>query len=179
MLKNGGLFLEFDFVVRYRLSLSDHAQVAAMSFPSTSPTGPGFIYFIRNPSLPNEFKIGLSSDPVSRVKQLSSAGCSSDLMLHRVFQVQNMLSIEQSLHEFFASHRKLPGKEWFWIVTPAQQIAMNIFAIEQEEWGQFGDWLDEHISSVVDAFNAYNIEFKQVPIEYLENMNSQSKNFPR
>lgn len=144
-----------------------------------SPTGPGFIYFIRNPSLPNEFKIGLSKDPISRTKQLSSAGCSSELILHRVFQVQNMLSIEQDIHRNFNAHRIDPNKEWFWIITPYQQLQMNIFAIEQQEWSHFTDLLDVHIDSIEDAFYACNIEFKEVETQYLENMQSQSRHYMR
>ncbi|MCZ4337665.1 GIY-YIG nuclease family protein [Shewanella colwelliana] len=145
-----------------------------MSLLSHPPSGPGFIYFIRNPSIPNEYKIGYSIDPIARAKQLSSTGLSADLFVHRVLQVQNMIVAERTIHSFYDASRITPDKEWFYIVSPNQAYQLNINCIEMVEWDQLTEWLNIHIDQVIEGFQYAEIDFTEISVQYLEQMHAQS-----
>ncbi|MGI2103469.1 GIY-YIG nuclease family protein [Shewanella oncorhynchi] len=146
-----------------------------MSFLAHPPTGPGFIYFIRNPSIPNEYKIGYSIDPIGRAKQLSSTGVSTELFVHRALQVQNMLVIEQTIHAYYNANRIHPGKEWFYIVSPLQALKLKIGHVESVEWGQLTEWLDIHIDAILEGFRYADIDHTEVSVAYLTEMYNESK----
>jgi hypothetical protein len=145
-----------------------------MSYLLHPPTGPGFIYFIRNPSIPNEYKIGYSIDPIDRAKQLSSTGVSNELSVHRVVQVQNMLVIEKTIHEYYNANRIHPSKEWFYIVSPHQALQLNIDFIESVEWEQLTEWLDIHIDAILEGFRDIDIDHKEISVRYLTQMHNES-----
>ena len=72
-------------------------------------TKPSFIYFIRGDHT-NTFKVGISSEPRSRLKNMQT-GCPVKLILSRSVEVKNTESVEKELHKAFSKY-KIHG-EWF------------------------------------------------------------------
>ncbi|WP_144203730.1 GIY-YIG nuclease family protein [Shewanella sp. KCT] len=76
---------------------------------------PGFIYFIRSEGMgrENEFKIGLSVDPIQRFNELFNTSTPYPMYVHRAVQVQDMAEMEHTFYTLYRSHRIHPAREWF------------------------------------------------------------------
>lgn len=72
------------------------------------------VYLLHDPAT-DTHKIGLSTDPVRRVRQLSTAH-SAPLRLVTTFLSAHAAKIENSLHHYYARGRKLG--EWFDLTAP-------------------------------------------------------------
>jgi T5orf172 domain len=81
-----------------------------------SSNEPGYIYIIVNETNPNEIKIGLSIDPVSRVKQLHTSGTALPMYFKFIWYVSNMKIAEKAAHEIMKGHRVNPRREFFHLV---------------------------------------------------------------
>lgn len=86
--------------------------------PEPEPPAPGYIYVIHGEGTP-WYKIGLSTKPNVRLRQLGARGPFVHRLLH-CFAVEDMLGVEQTLHTFFA-HKRAQG-EWFKL--NAEDVAM-------------------------------------------------------
>mgnify|MGYP000488240578 CR=1 FL=1 len=89
-----------------------------------SPRGPGCIYILVNSTNPNEFKIGLSVDPVRRVKQLHSSGTAKPMYFQYVWHVPNMKIAEDAAHQVMSGHRVNPKREFFHLVS--EEAALDL-----------------------------------------------------
>ena len=87
-----------------------------ISMAGKSPSGPGYIYILVNETNPNEIKIGLSVDPVRRVKQLHTSGTALPMYFKYVWEVSNMKIAEEAAHEIMRGHRVNPRREFFHLV---------------------------------------------------------------
>lgn len=75
---------------------------------------PGFVYFLTNPSMPGILKIGCSSKPLERCKQLSSATCLPTPFKMELYQfVLDMQRVEQTIHRMFDHFRVNDNREFF------------------------------------------------------------------
>ena len=72
---------------------------------------PQYIYLIQK-NTESIYKIGISNNPLKRLKQLQT-GNSSRLHLIKVFPVVNARAIEKRLHRLLMFHRCSPSGEWF------------------------------------------------------------------
>lgn len=110
----------------------------------TSPKGPGYIYILVNSTNPNEIKIGLSVNPVRRVKQLHSSGTAEPMYFQYVWQVPNMKLAEDAAHEVMKGHRVNPRREFFHLV-PAE-AALDLETPHQHFGGH--DLADEYLHTI-------------------------------
>lgn len=90
-----------------------------------SPKGPGYIYILVNSTNPNEIKIGLSVDPVRRVKQLHSSGTAMPMYFKYVWYVLNMQLAEAVAHEVMRGHRVNPRREFFHLVPEEAALELE------------------------------------------------------
>ncbi len=81
-----------------------------------SPSEPGYIYILLNNTNPNEFKIGLSIDPVRRASQLHTSGTALPMYFKYIWLVSNMKIAEEAAHEIMKGHRVNPRREFFHLV---------------------------------------------------------------
>lgn len=126
--------------------------------------GPGFIYFMREPANYNQIKIGLSIDPIRRVKDLNSTGRAEPLELYRCFQVHDMKMVEDIIHEYLAANR-YAGKEFFNVITLEQEpILGNPQLIGEDQLDDYLQFLIDHLS---EGLEGINIEFREVDNLYL------------
>jgi hypothetical protein len=76
-----------------------------------SPAVAGYVYAIHSPETPNHVKLGLSSNPRSRLRTLQT-GNPHKLKLIWTFPCTNMAELEDRLHKVFDKYR-IAGGEWF------------------------------------------------------------------
>jgi hypothetical protein len=76
-----------------------------------SPAVAGFIYAIQSPESPRYVKLGLSSNPQARLRNLQT-GSPHKLVLIWSFACKNMAETEAAFHEVFDKYR-IPAGEWF------------------------------------------------------------------
>lgn len=90
-----------------------------------SPSGPGYIYIFLNETNPNEIKIGLSIDPIRRVKQLHTSGTALPMRFKYVWEVSNMKKAEEAAHEIMRGHRVNPRREIFHLVPAGAALDLE------------------------------------------------------
>lgn len=76
-----------------------------------SPAVAGYIYAIQSPENRRHVKLGLSSNPQARLRQLQT-GNPNKLELVWTFACRNMAETETAFHKAFDKYR-IPGGEWF------------------------------------------------------------------
>jgi hypothetical protein len=76
-----------------------------------SPAVAGFVYAIQSPENPRHVKLGLSSNPQARLRQLQT-GNPYKLALLWTFPCSNMAETETAFHNVFDKYR-ITGGEWF------------------------------------------------------------------
>jgi hypothetical protein len=76
-----------------------------------SPAVAGYVYAIHAPETPNHVKLGLSSNPQARLRQLQT-GNPQKLKLIWHFPCPNMAQLEDTFHAVFDKYR-IAGGEWF------------------------------------------------------------------
>lgn len=76
-----------------------------------SPAVAGYVYAIHAPETPNHVKLGLSSNPQARLRQLQT-GNPHKLALIWHFPCDNMAQLEDVFHKAFDRYR-IPCGEWF------------------------------------------------------------------
>ena len=127
-----------------------------------SPKGPGYIYILVNRTNPNEIKIGLSVDPVRRVKQLHSSGTAMPMYIQYVWYVPNMKLAEEAAHEVMRGHRVNPRREFFHLVP--EDAALDLETPHQHYGGH--DLADVYLQTIrvliEDGWDYLNIEYERV-----------------
>ena len=68
-----------------------------------------YVYLIRKKN-ESKYKIGISKNPITRIKQLQT-GSDSELVLINVYKTENSIKVEKTLHNIY-SHNNL-NLEWF------------------------------------------------------------------
>jgi len=127
-----------------------------------SPKGPGYIYILVNSTNPNEIKIGLSVDPVRRVRQLHSSGTAMPMYFQYVWYVPDMKLAEEAAHEVMRGHRVNPRREFFHLV-PAN-AALDLETPHQHFGGH--DLADVYLHTVreliEDGWEYLNINYARI-----------------
>lgn len=81
--------------------------------PQSGPL-PGWIYCIRNPSIPNQLKIGLTTQAVeSRMKQLDTTGVATPFELVQKWLTGDVRRDEAAIHKMLSKYRTRSNREWF------------------------------------------------------------------
>jgi hypothetical protein len=76
-----------------------------------SPAVAGYVYAIHSPAAPHHVKLGLSSNPQARLRQLQT-GNPHKLRIIWTHPSDNMANTESAFHQAFDRYR-IPGGEWF------------------------------------------------------------------
>lgn len=87
-----------------------------MSIKRPPNPGNGFIYILSNPSMPNVYKVGMTTSSVKqRIQELSTTGVPRKFQAEKVFEIpENKLrSVEQLAHRKLKSKDLHHGKEFF------------------------------------------------------------------
>jgi len=136
--------------------------------------GPGFIYFIRcnGHGRENEFKIGLSINPIERANQLYNTSTPYEMYVYRAVQVQNMLEFERTVHHLFNGHRINPDREWFNILTNQQLHFLGYWSVSDVSYDSFNDYIDVHISQLIDDCNAIGLYCREIDVDYMREKHS-------
>jgi len=127
-----------------------------------SPKGPGYIYILVNSTNPNEIKIGLSVDPVRRVKQLHTSGTAKPMYFQYVWEVPNMKVAEDAAHEIMKGHRVNRRREFFHLVP--EDAALDLETPHLHFGGH--ELAEEYLHTVreliEDGWEYLNIDYKLV-----------------
>ena len=74
----------------------------------------GYVYIIKNETMPGLIKIGRSNSPPRRIAELYHTGMIPfPFTCVLALSVKNMVRIERDLHDSFSSHRVNPNREFF------------------------------------------------------------------
>lgn len=87
-----------------------------MSIKRQPDPGNGFIYILSNPSMPNVYKVGLTTNSVKqRIQELSTTGVPRPFEAEKVFEVpeSKLRTIEQLAHRMLKNKDLHHGKEFF------------------------------------------------------------------
>ena len=141
--------------------------------------GPGFIYFIQSEGTgrENEFKIGLSVDPIQRSNELFNTSTPYPMYVHRAVQVQDMAEMECTFHSFFCAHRINPAREWFYVVTNSQLYDLGYYSYSDITYEMYTDFLNIHIDSLIDGCRDINLYCQEIDVGYLNEKHHDSKSF--
>ena len=88
----------------------------------------GFIYILSNPSMPNIFKVGLTTNSIrQRIQELNTTGVPTSFVLVKSYEVaaKNLLGIERLAHEILKTQELHHGKEFFEGSISIVQIAVE------------------------------------------------------
>lgn len=91
---------------------------------------PGYVYLIHGVGTP-WYKIGLTTNPQIRLKQLGTQG-PFKLEILRSFSVDDMCSVEELLHAYFANKRA--NGEWFCLSPPDVDWLLSTTATTFDEF---------------------------------------------
>lgn len=75
----------------------------------------GYIYVFRDQLNNNLIKVGLSKQPITRIKQLHTTGTALPFSLWHAWWVSDMRTAERIAHNRLADHRINPRRELFFI----------------------------------------------------------------
>jgi hypothetical protein len=118
----------------------------------TPARGNGFIYILSNPSMPNVYKIGLTSNSVkTRIRELSSTGVPTPFIAEKLFEIplSDLRSVEKLAHENLKNKNLHHGKEFFNATLAdcenAVLQAINDFSIGEcrDILAEAGGWSEE------------------------------------
>jgi hypothetical protein len=87
-----------------------------MTTSSEPKIGYGFIYILSNPSMPNVYKVGLTTSSVKkRIQELTSTGVPKPFTAEKIFEVpeNSLRQIEQLAHKKLKNKDLHHGKEFF------------------------------------------------------------------
>ncbi len=88
-----------------------------MSTSSKDPiSGKGFIYILSNPSMPNLYKVGLTTNSVKqRIQELNSTGVPRSFHLAKKYEIREdkLLAVERHAHRKLTAKGLHHGKEFF------------------------------------------------------------------
>ncbi|MCE9680093.1 GIY-YIG nuclease family protein [Shewanella sp. AS1] len=143
--------------------------------------GPGFIYFIRSEGMgrENEFKIGLSVDPIQRSNELFNTSTPYPMYVHRAVQVQDMAEMEHTFHTLYWGHRIHPAREWFYVVTDSQLYALGYGSYSNISDEMYTEFLNIHIDSLIDGCRDIDLYCQEIDVGYLSEKHLDSKSFSR
>jgi Meiotically up-regulated gene 113 len=88
------------------------ARPETVEVPRSTGTRSGFVYLFRSCADPALCKIGRSSNPRRRLKQVQK-GVGASLELVHLIPTTDMFRLEHELHERFAAQRLSKTGEWF------------------------------------------------------------------
>ena len=90
---------------------------ARLNMLNTNPkTGFGYIYILSNPSMPNVYKVGLTTNSISkRIQELNTTGVPRAFKLEKLFEVpeKDLRRIERLAHQKLKKKDLHHGKEFF------------------------------------------------------------------
>lgn len=127
-----------------------------------SPKGPGYIYILVNSTNPNEIKIGLSVNPVARVKQLHSSGTAMPMYFKYVWHVSNMKLAENAAHEIMSGHRVNPMREFFHLVPDSDALYLETPHPHFGGHDLAGIYLDTVRELIEEGWDCINIDYVMV-----------------
>ena len=73
----------------------------------------GFVYVATNESLDDVIKVGISADPVSRIRKLKTTGVPTPFSIAWAHMFKQPQVIESAFHEYFRSCRVANDREFF------------------------------------------------------------------
>ena len=121
----------------------------------------GYVYILRDRLNNNEIKVGLSKDPISRIKQLHNTSTALPMYLYYVWEVQDMRYAEKIAHDSLSDHRINNRREFFEILTIPDCISLNISEYERYNYDASCMYLDALINAIEDNFSTMQIAFRQ------------------
>lgn len=75
---------------------------------------PGWIYCLRNPSIPNQLKIGLTTQAVeNRMRQLDTTGVATPFEVVQKWLTGDVRRDEAAIHKMLEKYRTRSNREWF------------------------------------------------------------------
>lgn len=75
---------------------------------------PGWIYCLRNPSIPNQLKIGLTTQAVeNRMQQLDTTGVATPFEVVQKWLTSDVRRDEAAIHRMLVKYRTRTNREWF------------------------------------------------------------------
>ena len=87
-----------------------------MSLKRNPKANHGFIYILSNPSMPNVFKVGMTTNSVGqRIRELGTTGVPRQFKAEKIFEipVSSLRSVERLAHKTLKSKDLHHGKEFF------------------------------------------------------------------
>lgn len=74
----------------------------------------GYIYIIKNASIPEYVKVGMTSrEPIDRAKEMDTTGAPLPYEVHCKWKVEDILSYEKAAHKALSKYRARDNREWF------------------------------------------------------------------
>ncbi len=95
---------------------SQHSPRTTMSLKRQPTQGNGFIYILSNPSMPNVYKVGLTTGSISqRIQELNTTGVPKPFQTERLFEIpeSKLLAVERLAHRKLKNKDLHHGKEFF------------------------------------------------------------------
>lgn len=119
----------------------------------------GYVYIFRDQLNNNLIKVGLSKQPITRIKQLHTTATALPFLLWHAWWVSNMRAAEKIAHARLADHRINPRRELFFIAPP------NDFdEFEQNDYEITSVFLDVLTELIEDDFDSCNIAHRDVDL---------------
>ena len=108
-----------------------------MSIHREPKSGHGFIYILSHPSMPDVYKIGLTTNSIKqRIQELNTTGVPKPFQVERMFEVEAgcLLRVERLAHEKLKSKNLHHGKEFFEgkLISCVEAVEDSIYEITNE-----------------------------------------------
>ena len=112
----------------------------------------GFVYVLKNSSLPNWVKIGRTNNVDRRIRELNT-GLPSPFFLHKSWVMNDEVTAEKICHESLANIRTQHGTEFFSV--PTDPITKYYDEYELEDYP-----LDNLVDYIEDVFLSRGVLFE-------------------
>jgi hypothetical protein len=104
----------------------------------------GYVYLFRSEST-HWFKIGFSTEPARRLKQLNSEMPELQWILVASIETNDCRRLEAAFHNLFSSQRITRGKEWFRLT----EVEVEFFKAMSETTPKFSRFLSQQPRGII------------------------------
>lgn len=117
----------------------------------------GFVYVFRDRLDNNRIKVGYSTDPVARLRQLYTTATPAPLAPYCIWRVSNMRIAEHIAHVVLDDHRINKRREFFEIApTP------HFTQFEQTDYDTTSVFLDALLELIEEGMEMQSVEYMRI-----------------
>lgn len=127
----------------------------------------GYVYILRNFSMPNLVKIGSTKkNPKSRAKELSSTGVPTPYIVYASFEIDgDFVKAEKAIHDHLKEYRLANNREFFKLdPDEAKKILSEFFCRKTTDEEHYENWKSQKEKDILEAKRSVDDIYSEILI---------------